>query len=184
MAQGPMICPAGVAAAPMTLMILVVLLSPVLFQLVFGWEEKVTAAVRASNADVGGRVLEMSGSEYVVRGRGRFSTLDDLRMSPQKEPARIVAGHVKTLSDNKLSDRASDEHATKAATKAATMFNTNRSYVNDAKRLKADNPEAFAQVKSGHSRSLAGDPRHPIADCKYQLVLAPQTAYASACAFA
>ena len=41
--------------------------------------QKVTDAVRASNADVGGRVLEMNGSEYVVRGRGRFSTLDDIR---------------------------------------------------------------------------------------------------------
>ncbi|MBA3670732.1 MAG: efflux RND transporter permease subunit [Gemmatimonadaceae bacterium] len=41
--------------------------------------QKVTDAVRASNADVGGRVIEMSGSEYVVRGRGRFSTLDDIR---------------------------------------------------------------------------------------------------------
>ena len=41
--------------------------------------QKVTDAVRASNADVGGRVIEMSGSEYVVRGRGRFNTLDDIR---------------------------------------------------------------------------------------------------------
>ncbi len=41
--------------------------------------QKVTDAVRASNADVGGRVLEMNGSEYVVRGRGRFTSLDDIR---------------------------------------------------------------------------------------------------------
>ena len=40
---------------------------------------KVTDAVRASNEDVGGRVLEMSGTEYVVRGRGRFQSLDDIR---------------------------------------------------------------------------------------------------------
>ena len=40
---------------------------------------KVTDAVRASNEDVGGRVLEMSGTEYVVRGRGRFQGLDDIR---------------------------------------------------------------------------------------------------------
>ncbi len=40
---------------------------------------KVADAVRASNQDVGGRVLEMGGSEYVVRGRGRFASLDDLR---------------------------------------------------------------------------------------------------------
>ena len=40
---------------------------------------KVAAAVRASNQDVGGRVLEMGGTEYVVRGRGRFTSLADLR---------------------------------------------------------------------------------------------------------
>jgi len=40
---------------------------------------KVSDAVRASNEDVGGRVLEMGGSEYVIRGRGRFETLDDIR---------------------------------------------------------------------------------------------------------
>ncbi len=41
--------------------------------------EKVVQAVRASNEDVGGRVLEMGGAEYIVRGRGRFQTLDDIR---------------------------------------------------------------------------------------------------------
>jgi Cu(I)/Ag(I) efflux system membrane protein CusA/SilA len=40
---------------------------------------KISEAVRNSNEDVGGRVLEMSGSEYVVRGRGRFNSLDDIR---------------------------------------------------------------------------------------------------------
>lgn len=40
---------------------------------------QVVAAVRASNQDVGGRVLEMGGTEYVVRGRGRFDDPDDIR---------------------------------------------------------------------------------------------------------
>lgn len=40
---------------------------------------KVVSAVQASNQDVGGRVLEMGGSEYVVRGRGRFNSLEDIR---------------------------------------------------------------------------------------------------------
>ncbi|HEU0301397.1 MAG TPA: CusA/CzcA family heavy metal efflux RND transporter, partial [Longimicrobium sp.] len=40
---------------------------------------RVVEAVQASNQDVGGRVLEMGGTEYVVRGRGRFGSLDDLR---------------------------------------------------------------------------------------------------------
>ena len=41
--------------------------------------EKVAQAVQSSNQDVGGRVLEMGGSEYVVRGRGRFTGVDDIR---------------------------------------------------------------------------------------------------------
>ena len=39
----------------------------------------VTSAVRRSNREVGGRVLEMSGREYFVRGRGYIRSLDDLR---------------------------------------------------------------------------------------------------------
>ncbi|MGH7620390.1 MAG: efflux RND transporter permease subunit [Gemmatimonadaceae bacterium] len=40
---------------------------------------KLTSAVESSNEDVGGRVLEMSGTEYIIRGRGRFQSLDDIR---------------------------------------------------------------------------------------------------------
>jgi len=40
---------------------------------------KLTSAVEGSNEDVGGRVLEMGGTEYVIRGRGRFQSLDDIR---------------------------------------------------------------------------------------------------------
>ncbi|MEO7368397.1 MAG: efflux RND transporter permease subunit, partial [Gemmatimonadaceae bacterium] len=40
---------------------------------------KVVDAVRMSNADAGGRVLEMGGNELVVRSRGRFTNLDDIR---------------------------------------------------------------------------------------------------------
>ncbi|HEY6867377.1 MAG TPA: efflux RND transporter permease subunit [Candidatus Eisenbacteria bacterium] len=40
---------------------------------------EVTSAIRRSNADVGGRVIEMSGREYFVRGRGYVKDLDDLR---------------------------------------------------------------------------------------------------------
>jgi Cu(I)/Ag(I) efflux system membrane protein CusA/SilA len=44
--------------------------------------ENVIRAVRASNQDVGGRVLEMGGAEYVVQGSGRFRSLDDIRAVP------------------------------------------------------------------------------------------------------
>jgi copper/silver efflux system protein len=40
--------------------------------------QELTAAIRDSNGDVGGRVLEMSGREYYVRGRGYVQDLPDL----------------------------------------------------------------------------------------------------------
>ncbi|MBA3656827.1 MAG: efflux RND transporter permease subunit [Gemmatimonadaceae bacterium] len=40
---------------------------------------KVSSAVQNSNADVGGRVLEMGGAEYIVRGRGRFTSAADIQ---------------------------------------------------------------------------------------------------------
>jgi Cu(I)/Ag(I) efflux system membrane protein CusA/SilA len=61
---------------------------------------KVSDAVRASNEDVGGRVLEMGGSEYVIRGRGRFQTLDDIRkvaIGAGPGGAPITVGEVATV---------------------------------------------------------------------------------------
>jgi Cu(I)/Ag(I) efflux system membrane protein CusA/SilA len=43
---------------------------------------KVLEVVRSSNQDVEGRVLEFSGVEYMVRGRGYIRTLDDLKAIP------------------------------------------------------------------------------------------------------
>lgn len=44
----------------------------------------VVRAVRESNEDVGGRTLEISGHEHVIRGRGYIETLDDIRKIPLK----------------------------------------------------------------------------------------------------
>src|SRR5688500_2106678 len=41
----------------------------------------VSRAVRDSNSEVGARVLEMGGREYVLRGRGYVKTLEDLEQS-------------------------------------------------------------------------------------------------------
>lgn len=42
----------------------------------------VIEAVRNSNAEVSGRVLEMAGTEYVVRGRGYLRSVDDIELIP------------------------------------------------------------------------------------------------------
>jgi Cu(I)/Ag(I) efflux system membrane protein CusA/SilA len=61
---------------------------------------KVSAAVHASNEDVGGRVLELGGTEYVIRGRGRFQGLDDIRqvaLGTGPGGAPITVGDVATV---------------------------------------------------------------------------------------
>ncbi|MCC6640962.1 MAG: efflux RND transporter permease subunit [Deltaproteobacteria bacterium] len=55
----------------------------------------VIAAVRASNQDTGGRLLDLAGHEYVIRGRGYLTGVDDLRRVPlrvsdQGAPVRIA----------------------------------------------------------------------------------------------
>ncbi len=44
--------------------------------------QKVRMAIARSNGDVGGRLIEMSETEYMVRGRGYIKTMDDLRNIP------------------------------------------------------------------------------------------------------
>ena len=41
---------------------------------------KIRSAVQRSNNDVGGRVLEMSETEFIVRGKGYIESVDDLKM--------------------------------------------------------------------------------------------------------
>jgi Cu(I)/Ag(I) efflux system membrane protein CusA/SilA len=50
--------------------------------------QDVLTAVRESNGDVGGRVVEWTGREYMVRGRGYIQNLDDLRKIPLKTRAQ------------------------------------------------------------------------------------------------
>ncbi len=44
----------------------------------------VIEAVRKSNSDVGGKSLEISTTQYFIRGRGYIHSLDDLRHIPLK----------------------------------------------------------------------------------------------------
>tara|TARA_B100000965_G_C19602870_1_gene763934 strand:- start:1598 stop:4789 length:3192 start_codon:yes stop_codon:yes gene_type:complete len=45
---------------------------------------QVIKAIRASTNDVGGRIVEMSEIEYMVRGRGYITSLEDLKLIPIK----------------------------------------------------------------------------------------------------
>jgi copper/silver efflux system protein len=61
---------------------------------------EIADAIRRSNGEVGGRVLEMSGREYVIRGRGYLANIGDLaevtlKVAPDGTPIRV--GDVATL---------------------------------------------------------------------------------------
>ncbi|MGH7182926.1 MAG: efflux RND transporter permease subunit, partial [Nitrospiraceae bacterium] len=44
--------------------------------------KRIIEAVQNSNAEVSGRVLEMAGTEYVIRGRGYLRSVDDIELIP------------------------------------------------------------------------------------------------------
>jgi hypothetical protein len=58
--------------------------------------------------------------------------------------------HKLYLADKKLS---ASHHANTTPTKAAELFNTNRTYVNQAVKMKAAAPEVFEKVKAGKMAS-------------------------------
>ncbi len=58
---------------------------------------EVLGAIQESNGDVGGRVVEWSGREYMVRGRGYLQSLEDLRRVPIR--SRLSTGTPVYLSD-------------------------------------------------------------------------------------
>ncbi len=53
----------------------------------------------------------------------------------------------KTRCNKKLLHLERNPNANSTPTKVATLFNTNRTYVNDAARIKKESPEKFEQVK-------------------------------------
>src|SRR4029077_384900 len=50
---------------------------------------ELVAAVKKSNADVGGRLLEFAGTEFMVRGRGYISSLNDIENNVAGVGAKI-----------------------------------------------------------------------------------------------
>src|ERR1039457_36042 len=63
--------------------------------------ESVIEAVRKGNNDVGGRLVELSGREYMVRGRGYIKSLKDIQdivvMYNPKAGTPVLVGDVATV---------------------------------------------------------------------------------------
>ena len=63
--------------------------------------QKVRSAIRNSNQDVGGRLIEMGETEYMIRGRGYLSGIDDLKkvvLGVGEKGAPILLGDVAHIS--------------------------------------------------------------------------------------
>ena len=94
----------------------------------------------------------LSSSQWAAVAAEADELLDGIRAAVEvqrlaKQKANAVNQYSEP-SDNLLSEP-KDEHETKAATKAAELFNTNRTYVNEAAKLKETSPETFEMVKAG-----------------------------------
>ncbi len=62
----------------------------------------VIEAVRNSNAEVSGRVLEMAGTEYIVRGRGYLRSVDEIELIPVGTDGRGTPILVRDIGNVKL----------------------------------------------------------------------------------
>ena len=84
---------------------------------------KVRDAIRASNMDVGGRTVELSEFEYVVRGRGYLKGIADLREDRAEERGRhagALCGTSRASSLARTSGAASPSSTAKARWRAAS----------------------------------------------------------------
>lgn len=77
------------------------------------------------------------------------------RQKIEKQKANASNQHTEAR-DKKLSQPKRDYHANTTPTKTAELFNTNRTYVNQASKLKEQAPEVFEAVKAGTMRMTDG----------------------------
>lgn len=110
---------------------------------------KVIAAVRAGNNDVGGRLLEFSGREYMVRGRGYARTLDDLSKiavatTADGVPVRVADLGVVALGPE-LRRGAADLNGTGEAVSGIVIMRYGQNALDVIRRVK----QKLAQIQSG-----------------------------------
>ena len=64
--------------------------------------EDVITAIRRSNNDVGGRVVEFAATEYFVRGRGYIKSTEDIEMIPLKAGAKGTPVYIRDVANVQL----------------------------------------------------------------------------------
>lgn len=64
--------------------------------------EDVITAIRRSNNDVGGRVVEIATTEYFVRGRGYIKSVEDIELIPVKTNAQGTPVYIRDIANVQL----------------------------------------------------------------------------------
>jgi len=89
----------------------------------------------------------------------------DVEKGRREKQAENAANQYSEPSGNKLPEPSTD-NSTSTDTKVAKLFNTNRTYVNQAVKLKKENPEEFEKVKSGQiSMPRTSNKEKPKTEC-------------------
>ena len=89
--------------------------------------------------------------------KGQWATIaveaEEIMGALKKEVAKNVGGRPRA-SDEKPTQKVVEVSRSQreSSTKAAELFNTNRTYINQAAKVKAEAPEAFEKVKAGKMR--------------------------------
>ena len=104
------------------------------------------------------RAVLVDGSPYVEQPDRSWKTPDGkypasaAMMARWQRQGRIsegTAGHEHAAAGAQADTGTKDKHAGEAVQQAAKLMGTNRQYVADAKKLKEQDPDAFAKVKAG-----------------------------------
>jgi len=117
-------------------------------------ELMITPSIRVfDGSDIEAIQLVMRTNKRRNLNSGQWATIaveaEDI-MGAIAEQAKTQQGKRTDLTlDKKLSNVPKSEHAEKTATKAAEIFQTNRTYINQATKIKKASPEVFAKVKAG-----------------------------------
>lgn len=90
----------------------------------------------------------LTSSQWAAIANEATDIINELeRQAKERSLANLKKGNKKP--DTQLIVERENRTANETASKVASLFNTNRTYINEAKRIKLEQPEEFEKVKSG-----------------------------------
>ena len=99
---------------------------------------------------------DLTSSQWAVLAVESESIYEEIRRATEEERRAKQAESLKETHDNggfgvsdNLLSKTKDDQQTRTSTKLASTFNTNREYVNAAKRLKKQSPDQYEAIRTG-----------------------------------